>query len=364
MFKFSELKSLHIELSTRCQASCPMCGRNNHGGLPNPNLLLDDMSLDLFKKIVDHDVLQQVDHYCFCGNFGDPIINDDLLEICSYLKDNSPNCTVHIHTNGGARNSEWWRNLKESLPIRHKVYFAIDGLEDTHHLYRIGTTYERVTQNAKTFIDAGGKAEWVFIKFKHNEHQVEEVKRRSEELGFISFTIKNTNRFVGDNKFSVLDKDGTHLYYLEPPSDNKVAVVDISAITKFKQDYSSMNIDCYSKKHSEIYIDVHGKMSPCCFISQAPYTNPSDRPLISDLKKDAIDQFNSLTSDLGGADEIDLSKRSIKEAIDNPLWQKVWYDYWEEGKLVICAKTCGNHKYTKPKEQIIGNVVHKVQITK
>ena len=82
-----------MELSTRCQAACPMCGRNNHGGLPNPNLLLDDMSLDLFKKIVNKDVLQQVGHYCFCGNYGDPMINNDLPDICEYIKNGKAACT-------------------------------------------------------------------------------------------------------------------------------------------------------------------------------------------------------------------------------------------------------------------------------
>ena len=41
MFKFNELKTVHLEISTRCQASCPMCPRNYHGGLENPNLKIE-----------------------------------------------------------------------------------------------------------------------------------------------------------------------------------------------------------------------------------------------------------------------------------------------------------------------------------
>lgn len=38
MFNFQDLKQVHLEITTRCQASCPMCSRNYHGGLDNPNL--------------------------------------------------------------------------------------------------------------------------------------------------------------------------------------------------------------------------------------------------------------------------------------------------------------------------------------
>ena len=36
MFSFSDLENIHLEITNRCQASCPMCSRNYHGGLENP----------------------------------------------------------------------------------------------------------------------------------------------------------------------------------------------------------------------------------------------------------------------------------------------------------------------------------------
>jgi MoaA/NifB/PqqE/SkfB family radical SAM enzyme len=356
MFNFKELKSIHLELSTRCQASCPMCARNNHGGLPNPNLKIADMSLATFKKIVTAEVLETVNHMCFCGNFGDPIMNNDLIDICRYLKETSDNVNVHIHTNGGARSTEWWEELKEALPEKHCVFFAIDGLEDTHHIYRIGTTYENVTKNAKTFIDAGGRAEWVFIKFKHNEHQAKEAERRSKELGFSTFTMKNTNRFIGENRFSVVDKDGAHQYYLEPPTDNKVAEITKADIDHFMKNYQSCNIECYAKKHKEVYIDVHGRISPCCFIAHAPYNYPDNRTIVKDVKTQIVNQYYNLTDDLGGVERLDLKQHSIKDVFDSEPWHTVWDKYWGTDKSIMCAKTCGDFKNSKPKEQIIETV--------
>lgn len=357
MFRFDELKHVHIEISTRCQASCPMCARNNRGGLENPFLPIKDMDLKTFQYIFNETVLSQISTICMCGNFGDPIMNDDLIGMCRYVKDKAPKVQITIHTNGGARKTDWWRELKNNLPENHSVLFAIDGLEDTHHIYRIGTTYDKVITNAKTFIAEGGIAEWVFIKFKHNEHQEEEVKRRSQALGFKRFTMKNTNRFVGEDKFSVLDKNGNHRYYLEPPSDNKVSVINLDSIKKFKIEYKQVDIDCYSKKHKEIYIDVHGHVSPCCFISHAKYSMPANRPLIADIKQQIKDQYNNLIEDLGGQDSCDLTKRSIFDFMESDEWHEVWSKYWGTEKLITCAKTCGDLNISKPKEQIVENKI-------
>ena len=54
-----------------------------------------------------------------------------------------------------------------------EVWFAIDGLEDTHSIYRQGTNWKKIIDNVMTFVDAGGKARWDMLVFQHNEHQVE-----------------------------------------------------------------------------------------------------------------------------------------------------------------------------------------------
>jgi MoaA/NifB/PqqE/SkfB family radical SAM enzyme len=189
MFKFNELKSIHLEISTRCQASCPMCPRNIHGGIENPLLEINEWSLNDFIKIFSKDVLEQLEIINFCGNFGDPLMNNELIEMCEYIKVNAPNIQVLIHTNGSLRSTAWWTKLFDSLPKNHNVVFAIDGLEDTHSIYRVGTNYNLILKNAKTFIDAGGNAEWCFIRFKHNQHQVADAEHLSNKLGFNKFSF-------------------------------------------------------------------------------------------------------------------------------------------------------------------------------
>jgi len=356
MFKFNELNSVHLEITTRCQASCPMCPRNYHGGQENTNLKIADWSYYDFVKVFDAETLAQLSNIYFCGNFGDPIINDNLIDMCQHIKDCAPHIDLKIHTNGAARGTKWWQSLCRALPEKHCVLFGIDGLEDTHHLYRVGTSYENVIRNAKEFISNGGHAEWVFIKFKHNEHQVEEAEKRSKELGFEQFTVKNTIRFIGEPKFDVLDKIGNVKYQLEPPTANEVVLIDAFQIEKFKKIYDRSIIDCHALAEKKIYIDAHMNVFPCCFLASTPYKDNRIHPILSEVNEKTINQYKELIESLGGIKQIDAKTRSVKDIIDSTLWQNVWEEYWTTKKLVTCFKICGNTDMAKPKDQVVKQV--------
>jgi len=359
MFKFNQLKSIHLEITNRCQASCPMCSRNIHGGKINPNLELSDWTLLEFKQIISHEVLNQLDGLYFCGNFGDPIINSDLIAMCEYSKQINPSINLRIHTNGGARSISWWKKLAESMPKNHTVIFGIDGLEDTHHVYRIGTTYQNVVNNAKAFINAGGKAEWVFIKFKHNEHQVEEARKRATQLGFSGFTVKNSIRFVGSSKFDVQDNNSNSLYYIEPPSDNQVKFIDEEVVNTIDLWTKNSMINCKVLESKEIYIDAHRRLYPCCFLASTMYQYTDPNSIVVDVKNKILNQLKQLIDEIGGLDTINTSNNSIKQIIDSSSWQTIWSKYWKEKKLITCARVCGTSStklFSNPQEQIISRV--------
>ena len=83
--------------------------------------------------------------------------------------------------------------------------FSIDGLADTNKLYRIGINHDRVMANAKAFIEAGGKARWKFIVFRHNEHQVEEARELAKDMGFWQFD-KHVSTRNWEYNFKELEK--------------------------------------------------------------------------------------------------------------------------------------------------------------
>ena len=354
MFKFTELDTVHVEITSMCQAKCPMCARNYHGGLPNKLLHELSWTYEEFVSIFNEKVLSVINSIYFCGNFGDPILNNDLIKMCQYLKDTKPNLVVAIHTNGGARNAQWWKDLVASLPENHRLVFALDGLEDTHHLYRVGTTYENVIKNAKTCIAAGGILEWCFIKFKHNEHQSEEARTRALDLGFKYFTLKNSSRFLGEPRFEVLDKDGQITHYIEPPTDNVIQFISREMIADYKKTIMPLEIDCKVQKNKEIYIDHFKHVFPCCWIAAAPYTDYDSKNLNIEIRTEIIRQYHDLVDSLGGIEKLDAVNVGIKNIIDSDPWQTVWDTYWNEKKMIICARICGvTDEISDPNDQFL-----------
>lgn len=348
MFKFNELKQIHLEITNNCQASCPMCSRNHHGLMDNPLIKINNWSLDHFKQVINLEVLSQVKSLYFCGNFGDPLLNNDLLEMCKYASNTAPNVQIRIHTNGSLRNSAWWKELAHVLPSNHVVVFAIDGLKDTHSLYRIGTDFDKIIDNAYDFIQAGGNAEWAYIRFKHNAHQVDAAKKLAKEVGFNSFVMKDSSRFVMDKKFPVLNENGDTINFLEPADESKIVFIKKSDVDNYKAMVSASTIDCYSVNTKEVYIDAFGKLFPCCWLASTPYNYTEPSSPIFAVKQDIQDQYNMLIADLGN---IDTATRSVKDIIDSTEYQTIWDKYWNEEKLITCARTCGVNKLSKPIDQ-------------
>jgi MoaA/NifB/PqqE/SkfB family radical SAM enzyme len=38
LYKYNDIKTLHLEVTDKCNAACPMCARNINGGEDNPQL--------------------------------------------------------------------------------------------------------------------------------------------------------------------------------------------------------------------------------------------------------------------------------------------------------------------------------------
>ena len=173
MYNYKDIKQVHLEPTQKCQARCPMCDRNENGGVDNKYLTNADLSLNDIQNIMSEDFVRQLNNLYMCGNHGDPMMATDTLEIMQWLREVNPNIYLSMITNGGARPISWWADLAK---VVDKVEFSVDGLEDTNHLYRQGVNWNNVENNISAFCDAGGNAKWTFLVFKHNEHQLEEAE--------------------------------------------------------------------------------------------------------------------------------------------------------------------------------------------
>jgi MoaA/NifB/PqqE/SkfB family radical SAM enzyme len=139
MLAYKDIRHIELELSSHCNASCPLCPRNLFGYPFNAGFPVRHLTLTDIKTIIPEDLINQISFFTFEGNFGDPLMNPEALAIIKYL--NKP---IHIATNGSLQTEEFWKELA-TYPV--KVFFGIDGLAGVHEIYRIGTKFERVIQN-------------------------------------------------------------------------------------------------------------------------------------------------------------------------------------------------------------------------
>lgn len=270
-----DIQHVHVELSSLCNARCPLCPRSSNGYPYNHGYTETNLSLMDIKKIFSPAMLSGLNEILINGNFGDFVMNPESLDIISYWREHNTQMRVFVSTNGSARNKDFWRRLGE-LDI--DVLFCIDGLEDTHHLYRQDTSYDLVINNAQTFIDAGGRAIWKMIKFDHNAHQVEEAKRRAEQMGFQSLRINETIRDSGP----VYNRQGKKVYTLKsdiqgwPDQLTKEWVEGLvkhqAIMIRNQSPTDTVIIDCQAKRDRSIYLSADGHVYPCCWTGFSPRT--------------------------------------------------------------------------------------------
>src|SRR5215831_9658517 len=99
MYSAEEIERIHIELTTRCNAACPMCPRNVWGGTHDPRVPIAELSLADVHRMLSPAFLQQIRKISVCGNYGDPIIARDALEILAYFRDSNPALDIVMNTN-------------------------------------------------------------------------------------------------------------------------------------------------------------------------------------------------------------------------------------------------------------------------
>jgi MoaA/NifB/PqqE/SkfB family radical SAM enzyme len=317
---WSEVKGLHLEISGLCNAVCPGCARYpTQGYFTQPgvdNKLL--WTVEETKKRFPVEDLTNIRSIWFNGTVGDFLANPESLEIVKYFKLAGVK-NININTNASSRPPSYWQALGE---LKVNINFALDGLSDTHSLYRRETNFEVVLNNAKEFIRAGGTAIWTMTVFEHNKHQIEECKQLSIELGFKGFEARPNNRGV----LNVFDKDKSYAYTLEAPSNSNTSHnLDktppantqpkvyyqkhedrlIKNFTKkeprakiFVPMEKGDSIVCHSfNENYSIYVSSAWQVSPCCFIgheillyprNQSSLEYSADAWKIYDLRENTI----------------------------------------------------------------------------
>lgn len=323
MYSLSSITKLHLEISSLCNASCPGCPRNFHGYPYNNGYVERNLTLEDIKKIFPQEFIQQLSEILINGNYGDIVMNPESLEILEYFRQSNSKLHLPISTNGAARNKKFWQRLAQ---LDTKVFFCLDGLEDTHSLYRVDTLFSTVIKNAQTYIAAGGHAVWKMIPFDHNRHQIDQARAISHELGFRNFIVTD----YGRNSTPVFNKNGELTHVIGNATNTSFSQMFTAIKNKnlrwIKNTPIKDTIHCEAKYDNSIYVASTGDVYPCCHTGHTVH-NIKNRQI-----KDLTSENNALEYSL---------EHCIKwfDAIETS-WEK---SSWEQGRLITCNNTCGKN---------------------
>lgn len=327
---------LHFELSTRCNAYCPGCPRYvNSSTVLQPNLIQDNISFTQFKSWCSPNTLnEKVKRIMFCGNYGDPVANPEIVEILDYV-------VTHIHkdayivmnTNGGLGSTKQWKDIGNILKNndKYKVFFSVDGLEETNHLYRRGVLWNRVDENIRAYTSTGAKGIWDYLVFEYNKHQVEQAKIKCKEWGLKDIRFKEPYGFFWNNKYherGVYDKQGKLLYKLSVSPDSIDTVkdkVDTTLPRLVNENINETKFKCKSLLSwgTELMIHVDGTVFPCCYIGDL-YNRYVEDPSKEELGK-----------------LFDVEKMNLQNESFNSILKYFDSNMWKSFTPRICSKECG-----------------------
>lgn len=235
-----------IEPTNVCNLKCPLCP----SGADTLNRNKGFMDLTLLKKLVD-----EVSEYAFMlilWNQGEPFLNKDFIQMCEYAA--SKKIALLVSTNANILpNAE--KIVSSGI---ERLIISLDGAtQDTYNKYRINGNLQTVIDNVRKIVAAKKKLKsstprivWQFIVMKHNEHEVDEIKRLSSALEVDTLSLKTAQ---------IYSKEDINTYLPTNPKYRRYKVEG----DNFELKYGVKN-KC-RRLWTQPVVNWDGEVAVCCF---------------------------------------------------------------------------------------------------
>ncbi len=327
---------IQFELSTVCNALCLGCVRTdysfNDSKFTIPSKVYIDIStvFDLLKS----KAMESVKVLEFCGTIDEPLVHPQFLELLEGAYKINPEYDIHIHTNGGMRNPEYFTKLANLLTkfYKYDMLFSLDGLEDTNHLYRQNVNWSKCMENAEAFINAGGEPLWQFIIFEWNKHQVEEAETLAKKMGFKHFVSRYDRSIIQAEKLSFND-----IQLRKQTAKSLTQYTQTKELYQKVKDKISNPIHCNNMHKGMYFVSYDAKLWPCCFLPNSLLQ--TDKTTVDEIRKRIFDnygeKFNSLYD--YNADKILQHKFYTSDLVES--WSNK-LGVGRKDKIFRCVQTC------------------------
>ena len=307
MWTTNTLEWIDIELTSFCNIKCKGCFRVVS---KEADKILNKTYLDIevIKEKFQKEMFPNIKIINFCGSVDEPTTHPNFFQIIEHFAD--WNCHINIATNGSLRTTTWWEKLAKVLPKSHKVVWGIDGSDELSEVYREGSNFKKVRNNFRAFIKAGGRANWQFISFEHNEHQLEIAREIAKKEGFEEFkTIISHRKDTGGVKHKKIEVEESNC------------------------------ISCKYANQKRIFVNHMGNVIPCCHLNAKMLEYA-----VTDRKKD---KFEDILFEKNYMKDINLKNTTIEKAINGKVWTAIRNSWTSDTKIARCEQVCKENRRDK-----------------
>ncbi len=245
---------LTIEPTNICNLKCPLCTTGN-GEMKR---VRGHMSLETFERIMDQ--LSREIFFLIIYHQGEPYLNKNFFDITRLARTKKIYCTTS--TNGHYFTEE---NIHKTIDAGlNSMIVSIDGVDQSsYEKYRKRGDLQKVLDGTLRFMQIKNKRRVKhpliaiqFLVMKHNEPQIEKMKKLAKKIGVDRLMIKNI-------EVRSLEEAREWL-----PEDNRYRRYDFSG-----DDYQVKNVQKTScpRPWFSALINWDGSVVPCCFDKNGQY---------------------------------------------------------------------------------------------
>jgi len=240
---------LHIEPTNICTLKCPGCARTRFIDQWPQHWKNYSLDIDQLLNFLDIDLTDK--KIVLCGNYGDPIYHNDLINFVIKLK--ARGAVLSITTNGSYKTQSWWEELVDNLSSADIINFSVDGTPDNFTKYRVNADWDSIRVGMDVVARSTCGSSWKYIPFAFNQQDIETVEKLSNSIGIKTFRVEFSDRF---------DKQTHDLI----PDTSLLGSRYMSQV-KWKSNVSNRKVDSKCQSGREHFITAEGYYSPCCYLA-------------------------------------------------------------------------------------------------
>lgn len=248
--------SISFEPTTSCNLRCPECP----SGLRSFTRPTGMLNKNFFKDTIDS-IHKEMLYLVFYFQ-GEPYLNPNFLEMVQYAAGKK----IYTATSTNAHYLTKENAAKTVASGLDRLIISIDGTtNDVYRQYRVGGNIEKVLEGARNIVaakkEAGSKKPFVIFQFlvvKHNEHQMEDVKKLAREIGVDTVWFKTAQVYDYQN-------DPNNLIPENKKFSRYRQLANGTMVPKNKLDNH-----CWKLWHANV-ITWDGMVVPCCFDKDASH---------------------------------------------------------------------------------------------